>query len=315
MKENKFSITIPAYKSHFLEEAIKSCLSQTYKNFELVIVDDYSPEDLKSIVAPFLSDERVRYYRNEKNFGAVDVVDNWNKALSYCTGQYVICMGDDDRLMPCCLAEYAKLIDKYPGTKVFHAWSQIIDENGNVTSLLESRPEWESAISFLWRRWGRGCQQFIGDFCFDIEDLRRQNGFFKQPLAWASDDISSFRAAMVNGIANTQTFCFQYRVNSLTISNTGNMEIKLKAKKMEKEWYDSALSKYMFQHETDEIVLKFVKKQMPRYFYREIDNLMYHGMRQNISDFLFLIKNHIALDISVKQIVKSFLKSIKSRIL
>ena len=67
-----------------LEEAIKSCLSQTYKNFELVIVDDFSPEDLKSIVAPFLSDERVRYYRNEKNFGAVDVVDNWNRALSFC---------------------------------------------------------------------------------------------------------------------------------------------------------------------------------------------------------------------------------------
>ncbi|MCR5247812.1 MAG: glycosyltransferase, partial [Paludibacteraceae bacterium] len=127
MEENKFSIAIPAYKANFLEEAIKSCLSQTYKNFELVIVDDFSPEDLKSIVAPFLSDERVRYYRNEKNFGAVDVVDNWNRALSFCTGQYVICMGDDDRLMPCCLEEYAKLIEKYPGTKVFHAWSQIID--------------------------------------------------------------------------------------------------------------------------------------------------------------------------------------------
>ena len=315
MEENKFSIAIPAYKANFLEEAIKSCLSQTYKNFELVIVDDFSPEDLKSIVAPFLSDERVRYYRNEKNFGAVDVVDNWNRALSFCTGQYVICMGDDDRLMPCCLEEYAKLIEKYPGTKAFHAWSQIIDEKGNVTSLLESRPEWESAISFLWRRWGRGCEQFIGDFCFDIEELRRQNGFFKQPLAWASDDISSFRAAMVNGIANTQTFCFQYRVNSLTISNSGNMDIKLKAKKMEKEWYDFALSKYMCQHETDDILLKFVKKQMPIYFYRENASLMYHGMRQSIFNFLFLIKNHTALDTSLKQVVKLFLKAIKSRIL
>ena len=71
----------------------------------------------------------------------------------------------------------------------------------------------------------------------------------------------------------------------------------------------------MCQHETDDILLKFVKKQMPIYFYRENASLMYHGMRQSIFNFLFLIKNHTALDTSLKQVVKLFLKAIKSRIL
>ena len=98
-----FSITIPAYKTRFLDEAIHSVIAQTYQDWQLVIVDDCSPEDLKSIVEPYLADSRVEYYRNEKNCGAVDVVDNWNICLSHCTGDYVICMGDDDRLLPCCL--------------------------------------------------------------------------------------------------------------------------------------------------------------------------------------------------------------------
>ena len=89
----KFSITIPAYKARFLDEAIKSVIAQTYQDWQLVIVDDCSPEDLKGIVEPYLADSRVKYYRNEKNCGAVDVVDNWNICLSHCTGDYVICMG------------------------------------------------------------------------------------------------------------------------------------------------------------------------------------------------------------------------------
>lgn len=61
----KFSITIPAYKTAYLKECIESILAQTYTNFELIIVNDASPEDLTSIVHSF-DDSRIRYYINEK---------------------------------------------------------------------------------------------------------------------------------------------------------------------------------------------------------------------------------------------------------
>lgn len=79
----KFSVAIPAYKRRYLYEAITSVLSQTYQEFELIIVDDCSPEDIKSVVDQ-LTDGRIRYYRNERNCGAENVVDNWNICLNYC---------------------------------------------------------------------------------------------------------------------------------------------------------------------------------------------------------------------------------------
>lgn len=231
----KLSITVPAYKAKFLYEAIDSVLKQTYNDFELIIVDDCSPEDLKSIVDKF-SDPRIRYYRNKKNCGAVDVVDNWNICLSYCTGEYVICMGDDDRLLPCCLEEYVKLIGKYPGLEVYHAWTEIIDEKGNTLSLQEPRPEYEGGLSMIINRWS-GRLQYIGDFCFKAKALKDYGGYYKLPFAWASDDISAARAALKGGVANMQVLGFQYRNSPATISNNKNYEIKLEAALAERDWY------------------------------------------------------------------------------
>lgn len=109
----KFSIGIPAFKSRFLKENIDNILKQTFSDFELIIVNDASPEDIDSIVNGY-NDKRIRYYKNETNFGAVNVVDNWNKCLSLAKGEFFLLMGDDDKLMPNCLEEYDKLIKNIP---------------------------------------------------------------------------------------------------------------------------------------------------------------------------------------------------------
>ena len=72
--------------------------------------------------------------------------------------------------------------------------------------------------------------------------LRANGGFYKLPMAWASDNISANIAAQKSGIANTQTITFQYRVNQKSISTIGDIAIKLEAIKQEKKWYRSFLS-------------------------------------------------------------------------
>lgn len=232
----KYSILIPAYKQQFLSEAIESCLRQTVDDYEVIIVNDCSPADLDAIVRHY-NDPRIKYFKNEKNNGAVDVVDNWNKCLSYASGDYVICMGDDDRLLPNCLEEYGCLIEKFPDLDVYHARTELIDEEGHFMGLQEARPEWESALSALWHQCCCHRIQYIGDFLFRTSTLRQEGGFYKLPLAIFSDNISSIRAAKNKGVANTQKISFQYRVNKNTITSNGNPRILAKSIKLAYDWF------------------------------------------------------------------------------
>lgn len=237
-----FSILIPAYKAAFLKETIDSILSQRYNSFEIVLVNDSSPEDIDSIVKQY-NDERIKYYENEKNIGAVDLVDNWNKCLEYAKGDYVICMGDDDKLLTNCLEEYKKLIDKYPGIGLLHGWTEIIDENSVPYQMTSMRGLYESAYSLCWHRiMDYYSHQFVGDFCYERKWLVENGGFYKIPLAWGSDDITALIGAGKNGVANTQVPVFQYRSNRYSVSSTGNIEIKVDAINQTLDWYKQFLN-------------------------------------------------------------------------
>ncbi len=236
----RFSIIIPSYKTKFLEDAIKSVIQQTCVDWELIIVDDCSPEDIKSIVDSFSSDTRIKYYRNASNYGVEILVDNWNKCLEYCQGDYVLCMGDDDMLLPCCLEDYSKLIDRYPEVNVYHMRSQMVDEYGNIKKMLEERPEYESAVEMMTAQWTNHRLQFIGDFMFSHNWLIKNGGYVKFPMAYSSDWATANKAALDgNGIANCNTYGFQYRDNSLTISRTQNLRKTLLATVLVRDWYDN----------------------------------------------------------------------------
>lgn len=215
----RFSITIPAYKARFFDECIKSVLAQTFKNFELIILNDKSPEPIKQIVDRF-DDNRLRYYENDKNIGAKNVVYNWNKLLDLAKGDYLICMGDDDKLYPNCLSAYNELLSRYPSKDIYHCRTQIIDEHSNPLDIQEERPLEESMLSMIWHMMFKGRIQFIGDFLFRTEALRKNGGFYYQPYAMASDWLSTFIAAKSHGIANTNDLLFQYRSTQFTITST-----------------------------------------------------------------------------------------------
>lgn len=316
LNKMKFSILIPAFKQKYLHEAIASCLSQTYNDFEVIVVDDASPEDLKSVIDDF-HDSRIKFYRNKNNCGAVNVVDNWNICLSYAHGDYVICMGDDDMLMPHCLEEYVKLFEKYPNLGVYHAWTELIDEFSNMFELQAPRQEWESVYSLIWNRWNGRLNQFIGDFCFDTKLLRQDGCFYKLPLAWGSDDISAVRAALKGGVANTQKVCFRYRVNSNTISNTGNNEIKIEAILQERTWYQELIAKVLDKphNENDEKFCHCIKLSMPQYYAKKIRNTLAEDISQNPLHIFKWLSQTNRLGISKLQVVYCALLSFKKGVM
>ena len=275
----KYSILIPAYKQQFLSEAIESCLRQTNDDFEVIIVNDCSPDNLDAIVKGY-HDSRINYFKNEKNFGAVDVVDNWNKCLSYAEGEYVICMGDDDRLMPWCLEEYDHLISKFPDLDVYHARTELIDEEGRLIGLQEARPEWESAYSALWHQCSCHRKQYIGDFLFRTSSLKNEGGFFKLPLAIFSDNISTIRAAKKFGVANIQKISFRYRVNRYTISNNGDPRLLADSIKSAYDWFCS----FLHEEPIDELDRKYVKMLLDGDLRKHIYGMMTYVVSRDLNE-------------------------------
>jgi glycosyltransferase involved in cell wall biosynthesis len=91
----KVSICIPAYcEVDFLDAAIKSCLSQKFTNFELIVTDDTPNDSIEEAVSPFAaSDGRVSYYRN---LGTPGAAGNSNYAASKARGEWIKFLYQDD---------------------------------------------------------------------------------------------------------------------------------------------------------------------------------------------------------------------------
>lgn len=307
----KFSIIIPAYKINYLKEAIESVVNQTFKDFELLIFDDCSPHDIKSLTDEFLTDKRVKYFRNESNYGAERLADNWNNALSYCKGDYVICMGDDDRLTPNSLETYASMIDRHPEITVFHGQTEIIDENGDVAEYLEPRFEKESVWQLIYYRWaGLGRQQFIGDFCYNREALVKEGGFYNLPLAWGSDDITACIAASKNGIVNSQEICFQYRKNRHTISNSANNDIKIKALLLQRKWYEDFIARQNPTTESERTMQYLLQQLLPKHFEFHTKIIVWKDMRANKCRLFHWLSQQENLKLSKLEILKQFVKAL-----
>jgi glycosyltransferase involved in cell wall biosynthesis len=112
----KVSILIPTYNySHHIDEAIQSALHQTYTNFEIVIVDDSSTDNTDEVVEKYLSDNRIRYYKNPVNLG---LVQNFNKCLGYAKGEYIKFLLADDKFEPTLLEKFVPILDQYPNVSL-----------------------------------------------------------------------------------------------------------------------------------------------------------------------------------------------------
>lgn len=95
MNDLKFSICLPAYHgADIIKETIDSILSQSFTNFEIVIVDDNSKDNTEEVVR-MIGDRRIRFFKNEKNLG---YPKNMEVCRSKAEGDIIYLMGQDDIL-------------------------------------------------------------------------------------------------------------------------------------------------------------------------------------------------------------------------
>lgn len=102
MVDGLVSVIMPSWNTgRYISESIKSVLAQSYKNLELIIVDDCSTDDTDSVISVF-KDNRIKYFKNERNIGAALTR---NKALREANGEWIAFLDSDDLWLPNKLAK------------------------------------------------------------------------------------------------------------------------------------------------------------------------------------------------------------------
>jgi len=127
-KNPQVSVLMSAYnEERYVGAAIESILGQTYRDFELIIIDDHSRDATWEIIAGYAGrDPRVKAVRNEKNLGISGAL---NRGLALARGKYVAKMDADDWSYPDRLEKQIGFMEKNPQVAISGGTMEVCDEN------------------------------------------------------------------------------------------------------------------------------------------------------------------------------------------
>lgn len=162
IKNNKplVSVIIPVYNgASFLIEAVNSVVASTYKNYEILLVNDGSKDTSKQLCQMLEKKyDNVHFYSFDKNRGLGRVL---NHALKYAKGEFICRINQDDTMTPDRIEKQVRYMVAHPDVTLLGSWLNVEDENGDrrVNKFLEYdedikktwlslSPVWDAAVMY-----------------------------------------------------------------------------------------------------------------------------------------------------------------------
>ncbi len=137
MEDNLVSIITPLYNSEeYIEETILSVLNQTYKNWEMLIIDDCSTDNGVEVVNKYIGDKRIKYYKLKVNGGAAICR---NKGIELANGEFIAFLDSDDLWKKEKLEKQINFMKNNNCSISFTEYEEI-DENSNKLNILIKSP-------------------------------------------------------------------------------------------------------------------------------------------------------------------------------
>lgn len=129
MNSPKFSVIIPTYnRGYMIMPTLNSLFSQTFKDFEIIVVDNCSTDNTDEVLASLITEGKIKFIKHDKNY---ERAKSRNTGMENATGDYVTFLDSDDFLYPTCIEEASKFVDENPKKRIFHCLYELVDENLN----------------------------------------------------------------------------------------------------------------------------------------------------------------------------------------
>ncbi|MDR2955101.1 MAG: glycosyltransferase [Prevotella sp.] len=255
----KVSVLMPVYNAErFLDKAIGSIISQTFTDWELILINDGSTDNSEAVINRF-EDERIYYIKNPENQGLIKTL---NKGIDYCHGRYIARMDADDISQPHRLQEQVDFLEYHPDHIMCGTNAIVIDNEDKATGKIRNLTENNLLqINLL----------FSPPFVHPSMMIRReilQDNRYDEAYKHVEDYELWCRIARLGKIANIGKDLLQYRWHDSNVSVLNNeIQDKLKDKVIENQIETLGL------HPTNEEL-----------YYHKITFRLYQlGNKQNIS--------------------------------
>jgi glycosyltransferase involved in cell wall biosynthesis len=205
------SIVLPTYNgSTYLREAIDSCLTQTYPNWELVLVDDSSVDETPQIIAEYVArDGRIRSIRHQTNRKLPEALNTGHAAAR---GEYLMWTSDDNRFLATAIEELTRYLENHPTIGLVYADSVLIDEAGRYVRDYPAQPA--SALAYM---------NAIGPCFLYPRRVYEVVGAYSADLFLAEDYDYMLRIYRQFEVAHLPRTLYEYRWHGDSLTNsTGN---------------------------------------------------------------------------------------------
>ncbi len=170
------SIVIPAYNAgQYIQKAIESALAQTYKNFELIIVDDGSTDATKDRVLSY-KDSRINYFYQDHS----GLASACNTAIGKIKGSFWIRLNAEDMTTPDFISRHLREFEQYPEADLVYCDDCLIDENGSSIRTID-RPEYTNRTDLIRDLFHHGFPTIPFGTCVRI-DVFDKIGMFDESL-------------------------------------------------------------------------------------------------------------------------------------
>jgi glycosyltransferase involved in cell wall biosynthesis len=130
----RVSVVIPTYnRARYVAEALESVFAQTFKDYEVIIVDDGSTDNTQTALQPYM--ERIRYVRQENR----GLAAARNRGVREVRGEFVAFLDSDDCWEPRMLEEVLKTFEKHPDVGAVFVAEREMDEQGNLLKRVHTK--------------------------------------------------------------------------------------------------------------------------------------------------------------------------------
>jgi glycosyltransferase involved in cell wall biosynthesis len=217
------TFVVPCYKlAHLLSQCVNSILGQDYKNFEVLIMDNCSPDNTPEVAQSF-NDPRIQHIRNESNLGHIR---NYNKGMTLARGKYVWLLSADDMLRsPHVLGRFVDVLERNP--RVGYVFCRAVElhqgkEKGIVrwADCGDEDRIWDGT-SFLMQLIQANC--IVAPTVLMRKECHDKVGLFQPELPFASDWYMWCMLAMHYDVAylSAPMVCYRVHEQSLTSLYSG----------------------------------------------------------------------------------------------